>query len=207
MDPRAHLTSLDALETFRASLIVYLIKARQSLDAVRDDVRRTRLWIQHDRRMHWEGQVRLRRKQLDQAEQDLFSAKLSALRESTGAQKMAVHKAKRALEEAEEKLRNVKLWTRDFDGHLDPRAKKLEALRQVLDFELPKAITYLVEILRTLDSYAGTHPVAVSGETAVPLSPLPTTAPPHMKYPSSPDSAPAPAPILGAESVNQSDQI
>ena len=51
---RAEVTSVEALGTFRARLIVYRDEARLALDGVRDEIVRTRLWLQNDQREHWE---------------------------------------------------------------------------------------------------------------------------------------------------------
>ena len=137
-----------SVESLRAALIIFLTKARRSIDDVNDDVRRTRMWLQHDMRFRWEGEVRQRGKKLGQAEQELLSAKLSGLRDSLVVQQNAVRKAKAALEEAEGKLRMVKKWNRDFDSAADPLVKRMEGLRSYLDFEMPDAIAYLVQAQR-----------------------------------------------------------
>src|SRR5438046_9744601 len=74
MPQRAQVTSVEALEAFRASLIVYLSKARPTLEEVSADVLRTRLWLENEQRTHWENQVRRRHKELEQAQKALFSA-------------------------------------------------------------------------------------------------------------------------------------
>ena len=154
MATQVKVTSLDALESFRASLIIFLTKARRSVDDVCDDVRRTRQWVQNDQRLLWESQLRKRRQALEQAEGELFSAKLSGLRDNIAPQQQAVRKAKADLQEAETKLRNIKRWNRDFDGLVDPLLKRLQGLREHFDHEMPRGITYLVEALRTLEAYA-----------------------------------------------------
>ena len=45
MPDRAHVTSVDALESFRAHLIVYLSKARSTLEEVSADVQRMQGWL------------------------------------------------------------------------------------------------------------------------------------------------------------------
>src|SRR6185436_4295470 len=104
MPQRAHITSVDALETFRSQLIVYLSKARPALEEVTADVLRTRLWLENEQRTHWESQVRRRAKELEQAQAALFSARLSSLRKETSTEQMAFHRAKRLLDGAESKL-------------------------------------------------------------------------------------------------------
>jgi len=154
MATQVRVTSIDALESFRASLIVFLAKARRSMDEVADEVRRTRIWLQNDQRTHWENQLRRRRKVQEQAEAELFSAKLSGLRETTAAQQAAVLKARRAVAEAEEKLRNVKNWNMRYDGCAEPLTKSLEGLRFFLDYDLPKGVAFLANARKTLDAYA-----------------------------------------------------
>ena len=50
----------------------------------------------------------------------------------------------------------VKKWNRDFDDDADPLVKRLEGMRFFLDHDMPKALTYLVQAHRTLESYAET---------------------------------------------------
>lgn len=156
MAEQARVTRLDALESFRASLIVFLAKARRSVDEVADEVKRTRHWLQHEQRLHWETQVKKRQKALDQAQQELLSARLSEFVDTPSMQQMAVRKARRVLEEAQEKLRLVKIWNRDFDTQADPLVRKLESLRYYLDHELPDAVSFLSQAQRTLETYAET---------------------------------------------------
>ena len=84
------------------------------------------------------------------------------MRDNISFQQNAVRKAKAALAHAEEKLRNVKAWNRNFDGVADPLAKQLEGLRQFLDFNLPKGVTFLVQSTRTLEAYAEVHEPAAT---------------------------------------------
>ena len=154
MAEQAKITSLDALESFRANLIVFMTTAHRCVDEAGDEVRRTRQWLQGEQRMHWEGEARRRKRVLDQAEADLYSARLSGLKDRTIVQEEAVRKSKRGMEEAEDKLRAVKKWNRDFDNATDSLVKRLEGMRYYLDHDMPKALAYLVQAQRTLESYA-----------------------------------------------------
>lgn len=153
MPTQAKITSIDALERFRASLIVFLNKAHSALDQTTDEIRRTRGWIDHDRRTFWEAEARRRARVHAQAEQELLSARMTKALDDLSAQQLAVRKAKLALEEAEEKVRNVKRWRRDMDGLVDPMARGLNSLRSYLDHDLPKGIAYLAEAQRLVESY------------------------------------------------------
>ena len=101
MAERAQVTSLDALDSFRASLITFMAKARSASAEAGEQVQQTRSWLQNDRRIHWEDQCRRRRRALEEAQQEYFNAKLSRLQTATAAQAQAVERAREAVREAE----------------------------------------------------------------------------------------------------------
>ena len=169
MAEKAHVTSSEAIEAFRANLISYVGKTRPILDDGADEVSRTRQWLQNDRRLHWESQLRRRSKVLEEAQQALFSSRISNLRETTSAEQQAVNRARRAVAEAEEKLKVVKRWTRDFDNHVDPLVKQLEGLRTMLANTMPKAAAHLVQTIRAIEAYAGVQ--SVGGTSPAPELP------------------------------------
>lgn len=156
MAEQAKVTSLDALESFRAKLIVFLGKSRRAIDEVSDEIRRTRNWLEGTQRTHWEAEVKKSRKRLEMAEAELMTARFSEFIDSPSVQQMQVRKARRALEEAEGKLAKVKKWARDFDGYADPLAKKLDSVRHHFDQVMPHGVTYLVQAQRTLEGYTET---------------------------------------------------
>lgn len=153
MPTRANVTSVEALESFRTNLIIYLSKARPALEEVSDHVLRTRGWLEADRRIFWERELRKRTQKLQDAQQAVFSAELASLREVSSAERVAVQKAKRAVDQAEEKLRTVKKWNRQFSSQVEPLARQLEKLQTVLVSNLPQAIDYLREAVMSLDAY------------------------------------------------------
>lgn len=188
MASKADITSIEALEAFRANLVIFLKKARQAVDEVCDEVRRTRYWVQTDQRSYWQREERRRRKVLDQAEQELMSARISGLRDSTPVQQAAVRKARHALEEAEAKVRSVKMWNLRYDQLADPLAKRIEGIRQQLDDEMPKAIAYLTQARKTLEAYAETQapsnaPQPIQGEETFSQPPVSGTVLPTAEQP------------------------
>jgi chromosome segregation ATPase len=166
MATHAKVTSIDALEAFRASLIVFLNKAHSALDQASDEIRRVRTWIQYDRRSYWEGEQRRRARALAQAEQEMLSARMTKALDNLTTQQAAVNKARRALEEANEKMRRIKLWIRDFDGTVEPMAKGLNSLRGYLDHDLPQGIAFLNEIEKIMESYTEIPQPAPGSEQA-----------------------------------------
>jgi hypothetical protein len=177
---QAKVTSSDALDMFRAGLIVFQSKARRTLDDAADELRRTRMWLQHDMRVKWENEWKRCRKALERAEQELMSAKLSGLRDNITLQVNQVRKAKAALDHAEEKQRLVKKWNQNFDSIADPLGKRLEGLRQYIDFNLPKGVSFLVQAARIIEEYAETNqiPLAPVSRAEAATGPSPAEAVP-----------------------------
>ena len=177
MGTQARVTSVDALDAFRAALVIFVTKARGSVDTARDRVRRMRNWLQHDQRMHWEGEIRRRQRQLDQAEQELYSARLTKMTGAISIREGVVRKMKAAVEEAHTKLRNVKKWGQNFDSMADPLVKKLDGFRDYLDHEMPDAITFLYRAREILDAYAERHAPVEKPAPADPSAPAAGDAP------------------------------
>ena len=132
MPQTAKVTSIEAIDAFKASLIVYLEKAGCVLDDISDDVVRTRIWLQSDRQLHWKNQTRQRSRELARAEQELLTARLSGMSEAIKARQMTVNKARLALREAEERLARLKQWIRQFETQVESRAKVVTQLRHSL---------------------------------------------------------------------------
>jgi predicted ATPase len=158
MPDRAHVTSVDALEAFRSNLIVYLSKARPTLEEVSADVQRTRSWLEDEKRAYWENELRRRSRALQEAQQALFSSKLSSFRETSAAEQLAVQRTKRAHDEAEGKLRVLKQWNRVFDNRVEPLVKQMDKLQTVLAQDMVQAVAFLTQVITTLDAYAKTSP-------------------------------------------------
>lgn len=171
MEQQAKVTSVDALENFRASLILFLSKGKPALEEVMHEVVRTRLWIENEQRTYWEREIKTRRRKLEQAQAELFSARISKIQEVSAAQQLAVHHAQRALDAAQDKMRMLKKWSRELENRADPLVKQIEQLHGFLMTDMAKAVSFLAEAVKILQSYAevsiGTRPVAVPVATDV----------------------------------------
>ena len=165
MPEQARVTSLEALESFRSHLIVYLSQVRPVLEEVTAGVVRTRGWLENDQRIHFENQIRSRSKALQEAQQALFSARLGSLKHETSAEYLLVQKAKRQLEEVETRLRVLKRWNRDYDGRVQPLVKQMEKLHTVLTNDMVKAVAYLTQAINTLAAYAEVKKETTAGPT------------------------------------------
>jgi hypothetical protein len=163
MPDRAHVSSVDALESLRSSLIVYVSKARPTLEEVSADVQRTRGWLEGEQRTYWENEFKRRHRALEEAQAAVFRSRISNLREVSAAEQMDVRRAKRDLDEAEAKLRVVKQWGRVFDSRVGPLVKQMEKLHTVLTNDMVLAIAYLKQAIDTLHNYAEIIPPPTTG--------------------------------------------
>jgi hypothetical protein len=171
MSQRANITSVDALQAFRTNLLIYLSKARPALEEAATEVMRVRLWLETDRRTFWARQLLLRNRKLEDAESALFIGKLSKIGKPSAAQQAAVQKARAAVGEAEEKLRNIKRWERDYEKSTGPLLKQLEKLDNLLTMDIPNAVAYLNDAIDTLQKYASLGAPSGSAAVAAPSGP------------------------------------
>lgn len=154
MAEQARVSSVDALEAFRSDLIQYIEKARVALEDAEGEVRRTRTWLEVDRWGYWVKQMKVRAKKLEQVEAELYNATITRPKESHSFHKMAVAKAKRAVAEAEEKLRVIKGWRQRFDNTVTPMVRRLDPMFFMVGQQLPKGVHSLGESIKALQAYA-----------------------------------------------------
>ena len=176
MAGQAQVTSVEALEAFRADLILFLSRARPALEEIGAEVVRTRIWLEDDRQRHWEWELRRRRKALEQAQQELFSARVSSLDKATATHQLAVRRAQQSVDEAEEKCRVLKQWNREFDDRTAPMIKQVDQLHSFLATHLRQAIAELTETVKALEAYTQVAPPSESGGPALPGTALPEDA-------------------------------
>jgi hypothetical protein len=150
----ANITSVDAITTFRAALVVFLSKVRPLLEETSGEIVRMRQWLENDMRRHWETQMRLRGRKLEEAKAELFNATLSKLQDASALQHMAVQRAERSMRECEAKLKVVKKWSRDLDDRTEPLLKQAGQFQTFLSTDMTRAIAYLNEVIKALEAYA-----------------------------------------------------
>lgn len=193
MAEAAHVRSVEALEAFRSSLIVYLSKARPALEEISAELTRTKLWLENEQRAKLEALLRRQQKVLEQAQAALFSARVSNLRQENSAELLAVQKARRAVEETEQKLRMVKKWSREFESHVDPLVRDLTKLHNFLTTDMAQAVAYLAHAVKTLDAYAGLVAPSAAGPAPAP-SASPAASPTAAAAPSAETGGTPPGP-------------
>lgn len=150
----ANVTNIEALERFRSSLVLFLERAGFVLDEVSEEVKRTRIWLQTEQSMKLGHEMKRRQRELEQLEQEMFTARLSDLAQKKTGMQMQINKKRREILELEGKIRALKGWLRNFDSVVETEARKAEKLRQQIDIEMARAVTSLTESVKQLRAYS-----------------------------------------------------
>lgn len=167
MADEANIRSLDALESLRAALIIYQVKAKRALDTAMEEAKAAQRWVREEQRRHWEQEIRKWDRLLERAKAELMTVRLSALADHTVMQREAVKKAELALSHAKEKLLFVKKWSRDMDTALGPHLRRLESVREHFQHDFPKATAWLHQAQITLAAYASAGPATAGAPAPV----------------------------------------
>ena len=153
MADQAGVHSIEALERFRSALVIYQEKATASLHEIAYEVGRTRQWVQDEKLPYWTAEIRRLQRDLDDAQQRLFSAEISDFRDTPSAEQRDVKRLRESKRLAEEKLHTTRNWARQYDTVVAPLVKPAERLRTLVE-ELTRAIHSLSEMIKSLESYA-----------------------------------------------------
>jgi len=78
---------------------------------------------------------------------------MSTLQRSSTLQTMAVQRAQRAVQEAEQKMVVLKRWERELETLSDPLLKQVEQLQGYLTGEMENRVLFLDEAIQALDAY------------------------------------------------------
>jgi hypothetical protein len=168
MAPAAQITSVEAIETFRARLIVYLGQMRPLLEEISHEALQTKLWIQNDQQRYWQDQMRRRYRKLEEARGELFAAKLSSFQEASSLHYMSLQRAQRAVTEAEEKLAVIKKWNLEIEDSAAPLTKQVDLLHGFLVADMSRAVAFLDQVLAAIAAYR---------DVAAPKAAVPTAPP------------------------------
>ncbi len=184
MADRAQVKSVEAIESFRSALIIFLSKARPALEEMAGEVLRSKHWLQHDQRRLWEGEMKARSKKLERAQAELFSVSMSKFQEVSSAAQLMMHKAKASCEEAEKKITLLRKWDKELDNRAEPLVKQVDQFQSFVTSEMPRAIAYLGEVIKALEAYAEVAMGGASGGGELPKIEEP---PPESSAPQNPE--------------------
>src|SRR5215213_2187484 len=157
MSTSARVDSIDALKTFRVSLIKFAEEANAALAGAESEMQRMIGWLEREQLSHWQMQIRKRQEALGRAQEALRMKKLfpdaSGRTPTPIEEEKAVRRCKAAVEEAEQKLANVKKYTRVLQREVMNYKGGVQRLSTWVGSEIPVAIAGLARMVTTLEKY------------------------------------------------------
>ena len=190
MDSQARVASLDRVEEFRAAYAKFGDAARQALLGVDLEIRRVQEWLEKDIIAYWKGEIRRREEKVNEAKAALHRKRITAAFGNTVADTdeiVQLRKAQARLDEAAEKLKAVKQWKLIVEQEVNEYRAPAQVLGNLLDADVPRALSALSRTLDTLESYlqvtapdgvatAGIEVPSAAGMSGTPAPPAPSAA-------------------------------
>jgi len=151
----ADVKSLDALKEGKIALVEFRELVTSALSEAYSDVYRTVNWIQNDRRMFWQSELRRREEKVNMAKSELFREQLSASDGTASCleQKALLKKAEFACEEARRKIEFVKKWARMLDREMMLFKGKCQTLARAAEGDIPRGEARLEILMDRLEKY------------------------------------------------------
>jgi len=128
----------------------------EALGAVEMEVRRTLQWLQHDRRLYWQDQIKRRREKMAAAQAELFRRQLAKRPDSSPScveQKELLRKAEASLQEAEMRLLMVKKWEPALQQALFEYHGSVRRIKSLSSGDVPRALARLERMIVALEAY------------------------------------------------------
>ena len=152
----ANLTSTDALAAFKAALIQFATAASDAVVQLNLQARRPIEWIDHDRAQYWPRQVQRAADAVSEARLALQRCELTIDGDSGRScydERKALEKAKRRLQESEEKVQAVRRWRALIRKEIEEFEVQAARLQQYLDSDFTRSLAALDRMAAALDQY------------------------------------------------------
>ena len=169
MSSQAAVHSIDELKNFRVALALYGEDTLGTLGSVEAEVRRTLRWIEEERPVYWQEQIKRRREQVAMARADVFRRNLQkrpGYSPPMSEQKEALRKAEASLQDAEKRLVMVRKWQPMLRHAVLEYHASVQRLKDLAAGEVPSGVNLLTRIIDALEAYLQVAPPSGAGLVA-----------------------------------------
>jgi hypothetical protein len=176
MSSQASVRSIDALKEFRVALALYGEDTLAALGAVDAEVRRTVRWLEQERPVYWQEQIKRRREAVSMAKAEVFRRQLQKRPDYTppmSEQKENLRRAEASLQDAEKRLAAVKKWQPALQHAVLEYHACVQRLKDLSAADVPSAVNLLSRLIDALEAYLRVQPPA----GALPESPAARASP------------------------------
>jgi hypothetical protein len=205
MAETARVHSIEAIKDFREAFLQFGEDVQHALGAVDMEIRRAVEWLQHDRLMYWQREIRRSNQEIAQARADLHRKNLSRTEgyvPDVSEQKEALRVAQNRMREAELKVERVRKWIPNFQHAVAEYHGQARPLGDMMSGELARSLALLDRMLTALDAYVTTAPPPSSRRDA---SGVASSAAADLPSAAAPAGEPEPAAGATASEVQEAD--
>ena len=156
-----NVSNVQVLKDIRASLCLFGDDARNALASTEMEISRMVSWLQNDRRLYWDSQIKLRRQELATAKAELFRKRTSQMfgnEGNLGEPRDLVREATKKLEHAEMQLAKLKKWQGPLQQALMQYRGASQPLGDCVAGEMERGLALLERMIIALEDYASGGP-------------------------------------------------
>jgi hypothetical protein len=162
MSEFARVESVEALKDFRVTLCKVAEEIGVGLEEADGEIQRTIIWLKQEQHTYWKGEVRKRGELMTRAKLELKRKQEQKTplggRYSCVDEKKALAVAQRRFEEAEQKLANVRRWSRQLEEEAFSYQGGIRSLSQMISSGIPNGLAQLDNMIVSLESYLSLKP-------------------------------------------------
>ena len=156
MSAPANVQSVAAIESVRLALLRFGDAVEQATMVLENEIRRVIDWIEHDRPRHWRAQMHQAHEELAQSQAALHRCLMFPVadeRPSCHEERDQVNRARARLAYCQEKTERLKHWVREVRKEQFTFEGRISHLRQMVEVDLPQAVSLLAKLIRRLEEY------------------------------------------------------
>jgi hypothetical protein len=153
----AHVEDIDALRQLRTGMIKFGEAANIAMNDAESELRRVLTWLETEQDSFWQQQIRKRHEIVERCKEAVRMKKL--FKSATGHTQSAIDEEKalkiaiKRLEEAQQKLLNVKKWRGKLAKEIDIYKGSVQRLNTSVQVDIPLAIGRLAKMIQRLEAY------------------------------------------------------
>jgi hypothetical protein len=171
MSDVARVDDLDPIKDFRVYLVKFQEMASRALGDADSDIHRMARWLEGEGLNHWTSQIRKRQEALQKAEEALRFKRL--YKDASGSTPSAVEEMKQVkickdrLQQAQEKLSNVKKWSKALQKEVTLYRGGVSRFSNDVSAGVPAMISHLGAMINNLEKYMSIEAEAASDNAGV----------------------------------------
>lgn len=169
--PSARVESTEGLIDLRSALVQFGERTQGALSSLRQEARRTLRWLQDEQPQYWQAELR---RAFDQVASTRIAYETCRMRTVAGhrsaciEEKVAHQRAQRRLEYVQQQIDVTRQWAIRASDQSNEFFGKLGPLERAVDYDVPRMIAFLEQLLAAIDAYVENLPPDEALPSAVP---------------------------------------